>query len=34
MVYVCYNLRLCEKQIYKTPNMQAISLDVIDTMTH
>ena len=32
MVYVYYNLRLWVKQIDKTPDMDAIILDEIDTM--
>jgi hypothetical protein len=31
MVYVYYNLRLLVRQIQKTPNVDAISLDGIDT---
>eukprot|EP00253_Pinus_taeda_P010825 PITA_10825 len=32
MVYVYYNLRLWVRQLQKTPNMEAISLDNIDTI--
>jgi hypothetical protein len=31
MVYVYYNLRLLVRQIHKTPNVDAILLDGIDT---
>lgn len=31
MVYVYYNLRLWVKRIERTPDVQAISLDMIDT---
>ena len=33
MVYVYYNLRLWVKQLDKEPNIEAISLDAIDTTT-
>ena len=33
MVYIYYNLRLWMRQIDKTPDMDAISLDNIDTTT-
>ena len=31
MVYVYYNLRLWVRQLERTPDMEAISLDAIDT---